>query len=64
MIPKPESVQENETYKILKDFKVQTGHQIPVRRPVLVLSSKKKITSLLVDFSVPTDHWVKNKKKK
>ena len=31
----PESVLENETYKILWDFEIQTDHLIPARRPDL-----------------------------
>ena len=30
---KPESVLENETHKILRDFEMQTDHQNPARRP-------------------------------
>ena len=35
-IQKPESVQKNETEKILSDFEIRTGHQIPARRKELV----------------------------
>ena len=39
-----ESIQENETHKLLWDFEIQTDHQIPARRPDLVIinSNKKK----------------------
>ena len=57
---KPESVLENETHKILRDFEIKTDHLIPARRPELVLIGKKK-TCLLVDFAVPADHRVKIK---
>ena len=30
--PKPESILENGTYKILNDFEIQTAHQIQTRR--------------------------------
>ena len=39
---KPESVQENETYKILCDFVVQTDLIILTRRPEPVIIKKKK----------------------
>ena len=38
---KPESVLENATPKILRDFEKQTAHTIPVRRPDFVLRKKK-----------------------
>ena len=38
----PESVLENETYKILWDFEIQTDHLISTRRPYLVIVNKKK----------------------
>ena len=38
----PESVQENETHKILRDFAIQTSHLILARRPDLVIIKKKK----------------------
>ena len=39
---KPESVLENEIFKILWDFGIQTDHSIWARRPDLVLINKKK----------------------
>ena len=41
---KPESVLENETHKILWDFKIQTDHTIQVKRSDLVFTNKRKIT--------------------
>ena len=37
-----ESVLENETYKLLWDFEIQTDHLITARRPELVIIQKKK----------------------
>ena len=34
---KSQSVQENETHKIFRDFKTQTDHPIPARRPLMNL---------------------------
>ena len=42
---KPESVQENETCKILRDFKIQIDPPNPTKRPDLALiENKKKFT--------------------
>ena len=38
----PESAIENETLKILWDFKIQTVHLISARRPGLVIVNNKK----------------------
>ena len=38
----PEFLQENETHKVLWDFEIQTDHQIPARRPELVIINKNK----------------------
>ena len=39
---KPESVQENETHEVRKDYEMQTDHQIPARTPDLMVANKKK----------------------
>ena len=57
----PESVQENETYKLLWDFEIQTDHQISARRSDLIIINKEKRTCRIVDFAVPADHGVKLK---
>ena len=38
----PESVLENETHNIIKDFEILTDHQILARRPYLVKVNKKR----------------------
>ena len=38
----PESILEKETYQLLWDFEIQTGHLIPTRRPDRVIVNKKK----------------------
>ena len=53
---KPESVQENDTHKILWDFEVQTDHPILAKSPNKVLINKQKTICHQVDFSVPVDH--------
>ena len=37
---KPEPILENETYKVLWDFEIQTYHVISARQPDLVIVSK------------------------
>ena len=60
-----ESVPENETHKVLRDFKVQTGHLISARWPdLLLVNKKKKRTWWIVDFAILTDHRVKIKESK
>ena len=39
---KPESVLENETHKILKDFEIQMNHLIMARRPDQAIVNKKE----------------------
>ena len=58
---------ENDTYKLLWDFYIQTDHLISVRRPDLIIINKKekkkkekKICKIL-DFAVPADHRIKLK---
>ena len=52
---------ENETYKIIWDFEIQTDHLISVRRPDLIIMKKKKMSWLIVDFAIPADYRVKLK---
>ena len=58
-----ESVLENETHKLLWDFKIQTDHLISARRPDLIIINKKRGggNCRIVDFAVPVDHRVKLK---
>ena len=57
-MPKPESVQENETHKILWDFEIQVDHFIPARQPDLVIFNNKK------NSVVPAEYRVKIKENK
>ena len=38
----PESILENETYKLLRDFEIQTDNLISARPPGLVIVNKKE----------------------
>ena len=60
---KPEYVRGNEKHKILWDLKTQTDPIILARRPSFVLIKEKKNCQLM-DFAVPANHWLKNKRKR
>ena len=51
----PESVLENEDYKILWDFSIQTDHVIEAWRPYLVVVDKKDRSCKIIDFAVLGD---------
>ena len=59
----PESVLENEDYKILWDFSIQTNHLIETRRPDLVVDDKKERICKIIDFAVPGDSRIEEKEK-
>ena len=59
----PESVLENEDYKILWDFSIQTDYVIEARRPDLIVADKKKRSCKIIDFAVPEDSRIEEKKK-
>ena len=53
----PESLQENETHKLLWDFQLKTDHLLSARRSVLIIIKKKKREN----FAFLADHRVKLK---
>ena len=57
----PESVLENENYKLLWDFSIRTDHHIEARRPDLVLVDKSKNSCHIIDVAIPEDSGVKEK---
>ena len=59
----PESVLENEDYKVLWDFSTQTDHVIEARKPDLVVVDQKRRTCKIVDFAVPGDSRIEEKQK-
>ena len=59
----PESVLENEDYKMLWDFSIQTDLLIEVQRPDLVAVDKKERNCKMTDFAVPGDSRVEEKEK-
>ena len=58
----PESVLENEDYKILLDFSIQTN-VIEARRPDLIVVDKKERICKIIDFAVPGDSMSEEKEK-
>ena len=57
----PEAVQENERYKILWDFNIQTDHVIEARRPDMIVIDKETKFAKIIDFSIPYDSRVISK---
>ena len=57
----PESVLENEAQKLLRDFEIQTDHQISARRPDRVIVNKKKSTFQDVELAFSADPGVELK---
>ena len=60
----PERVLENEDYKILWDFSIQTNHVIEARRPDLVVVDKKDRSCKVIDFAVHGDSRFEEKEKR
>ena len=52
----PESVQENETHKLLWYFNIQTDHQISARRPDLMIINRE-LAELWTLLSLQTTEW-------
>ena len=59
----PQAVCENEEYKILWDFSIQTDHVIEARRPDMIIVEKKSNKCQIIDFAVPYDTRVDEKEK-
>ena len=59
----PESVLQNEDYKILWDVSIQTGHVIEARRTDLVAVDKKERSCKIIDLAVPGDSRIEEKEK-
>ena len=59
----PKNVLEDEDYKILWGFSIQTDHIIEARRPDLVVVDERRRTCKVIDFAVPGDRKVSRSKK-
>ena len=57
----PGSVLENEDYKMLWDFSVQTDHEIESRRPDLLIIDKSEKNCQNIDVAIPEDGRVRAK---
>ena len=55
----PESVLENDNYKLFWDFSIRTDHNIKARRPDLVLVDKSKKDCHIIDVAIPEDSGVR-----
>ena len=59
----PQAVCENNEYKILWDFSIQTDHVIEARRPDMIIVDKKNNKCQIIDFAVPYDTRVDEKER-
>ena len=57
----PESVLENETYQVLRDFEIQTDHQILARRLDIIIITHKKKRELLPNCGLCCSGWPQSK---
>ena len=59
----PEKVVENDSWKILWDFTIQTDHVIEARRPDIVIIDKTKNECKIIDFACPFDGRIEEREK-
>ena len=59
----PEKVVENDPWKILWDFTIQTDHVIEARRPDMVIIDKTKTDCKVIDFACPFDSRIEEREK-
>ena len=57
----PESVVENEQFKVLWDFTIQTDIEIHARRPDIVIVDKNSNETIILDIAIPVDVNIRNK---
>ena len=57
----PDSVLENDNYKLMWDCNIQTDHDIKARRPDLVVVNKREQTCQFIDVAIPVDTAVREK---
>ena len=55
---------ENENFKILWDFSIQTDKEIRANRPDIIFVDKREQTVMFVDVTIPNDHNIIEKKLK
>ena len=59
----PEKVVENDSWKILWDFTIQTDHVTEERRPDMVVLDKTKSECKIIDFACPFDSRIEEREK-
>ena len=59
----PEKVVENDSWKILWDFTIQTDHVIEARRRDMVIIDKTKNECKIIDFACPFDSRIEEREK-
>ena len=59
----PDKVAENDSWKILWDFTIQTDHVIVARRPDMVIIDKTKNECKIIDFACPFDSRIEEREK-
>ena len=58
----PSPVLENENFKILWDFSIQTDKEIRANRPDIIFVDKREQTVLFIDVTIPNDHNIIEKR--
>ena len=53
---------ENENFKILWDFSIQTDKEIRANRPDIIFVDKRERTVMFIDVTIPNDHNIIQKK--
>ena len=53
---------ENENFKILWDFSIQTDKEIRANRPDITFVDKREQTVLFIDVTIPNDHNIVEKR--
>ena len=53
---------ENENFKILWDFSIQTDREIRANRPDIIFVDKREQTVMFIDVTIPNDHNIIEKK--
>ena len=48
-----------QSFKVLWDFNIQTDNVIEQRRPDMIIMDKTSKKTQIVNFDVPTNHWIK-----
>ena len=58
----PPSVIENENYKLIWDFPIQTDKELKHNKPEIIIIDKSNKTVQIIDISIPSDYNVVSKR--